>query len=54
MGDLSEQALHAIAYTYQEAKNPIVLADVYAERFGLRSAVRELVAKTGMRAFCST
>lgn len=38
---------------YETAKNPIVLADVYAERFGLRKAVRDLVAKTGMRAFCS-
>ena len=50
---MTEQAIAEIMARFEAAKNPVVLADLYAERYGMRGVVRDLVAKTGMRAFCS-
>lgn len=53
MGEVMDEVVRTILDKFTAAKNPVVLADVYAERYGMRKVVRELVEKTGMRAFCS-
>lgn len=49
---VNEQVLGEIVKRFDAAKKPVILADLYAERYGLRSVVRELVARTGVKAFC--
>lgn len=48
-----DEVVRSILDKFTAAKNPVVLADIYAERYGMRQVVRELVEKTGMRAFCT-
>lgn len=43
----------AIVAEFEKAKRPVILADLYAERFNLRKEVRALVEAANVRAFCT-
>lgn len=50
---VTAQVTDAIVAAFDAAKRPIILADLYAERFGMRKEVRALVSAANVRAFCT-
>lgn len=53
LDSVNSQVVDAIVASFEAAKNPIILADLYAERYGMRKDVRALVEAAGVRAFCT-
>jgi pyruvate decarboxylase len=50
---VTAQVTDAIVAAFDKAKRPVILADLYAERYGLRKDVRALVKAANVRAFCT-
>ncbi|BEJ15701.1 hypothetical protein CspHIS471_0503060 [Cutaneotrichosporon sp. HIS471] len=50
---VTAQVTDAIVAAFDKAKNPVILADLYAERYSMRKDVRALVKAANVRAFCT-